>query len=61
MDVIGGLVVYTVIVVIYALVGGFLIEKSIVHFKRNEYFYFGVNLMLSIPFIVGIVEAALAI
>jgi hypothetical protein len=34
--------------VVYALIGGSFVSKSIKAFKKNEYFVFGLCLMLSI-------------
>lgn len=59
MKVIGELLLYAVFVVAYSAIGGWFIKDSVERFKNHEYFHFGMDLMLTIPFIVNVVELAL--
>ena len=61
MEVIVELLLYAIFVLIYSVIGGWLIKDSIGHFKNHEYFMFGMELMLAIQFIVWIAELALEV
>lgn len=55
------LLVYATSVVIYSLFGGYFIGGAVTHFKKGEYFWFGANLLMTLPWIISIIESALRI
>ena len=60
MEVIIGLLLYAISIVIYALFGAYFIRGAVIHFKRGEYYWFGGDLLMTIPWIISIMEASLS-